>query len=185
LKYQIVAGVKQISNRGLWPFFLTRDYYTFLYEMVNMNPLAFSIDEKVSDYLANIIDYIETEYIKKNKSLAVPIKRFGGREVSDSDDETLNAFYRKLNQDDRLVFKLYLKLDDDERQILMDMKNLKEKYSVVMNSYSAAVTGDTVGDPLKDTTGPSLDIAIKLASTVSILTIGLIMRFNLIELLTK
>ena len=185
LKYQIVAGVKQISNRGLWPFFLTRDYYTFLYEMVNMNPLAFSIDEKVSDYLANIIDYIETEYIKKNKSLAVPIKRFAGREVSDSDDETLNAFYRKLNQDDRLVFKLYLKLDDDERQILMDMKDLKEKYSVVMNSYSAAVTGDTVGDPLKDTTGPSLDIAIKLASTVSILTIGLIMRFNLIELLTK
>jgi len=185
LKYQITAGVKQISNKGLWPFFLTREYYKFLYEMVNMNPLAFSIDEKVSDYLANIIEYIETEYIKKGKSLAVPLKRFGSKEVSDSDDEALNACYRKLNRDDRLVFKLYLNLSDDERQILMNMKDLKERYSVVMNSYSAAVTGDTVGDPLKDTTGPSLDIAIKLAATVSILAVGLIMRFNLIEILTK
>jgi len=54
-----------------------------------------------------------------------------------------------------------------------------------MNSYSAAVTGDTVGDPLKDTTGPSLDIAIKLSTMVSIIAIGFILRFNLIDLLIK
>jgi len=185
LKFQIIDGIKKISKRGLWPFFLTRDYSTFLYELVNMNPLAFSIDEKVSDYLANIIDYIETEYIQEGKSLKAPIKRFGGREISESDDETLNAYYRKLNQDDRLVFKLYLKLDPEEHQILMEMNDLKEKFTVVMNSYSAAVTGDTVGDPLKDTTGPSLDIAIKLSTMVSIIVIGFILRFNLIDWLTK
>ncbi len=185
LKFQISAGIKKISNRGLWPFFLTKDYSTFLYELVNMNPLAFSIDEKASDYLANIIEYIETEYIQRGKSLSIPIKRFGGKDLSDSDDETLNAFYRKLNQEDRLVFKLYLKLDPEEHQALMDMKDLKEKFTVVMNSYSAAVTGDTVGDPLKDTTGPSLDIAIKLSTMVSIITIGFILRFNLIDWLTK
>jgi len=77
------------------------------------------------------------------------------------------------------------KLDPEEHQALMDMKDLKEKFTVVMNSYSAAVTGDTVGDPLKDTTGPSLDIAIKLSTMVSIITIGLVMRFNLIDWLTK
>ncbi|MDO9548802.1 MAG: sodium-translocating pyrophosphatase, partial [Candidatus Marinimicrobia bacterium] len=185
LKFKIIDSIKKISNRGLWPFFLTRDYSTFLYELVNMNPLAFSIDERVSDYLANIIEYIETEYIQKEKSLNIPIKRFGGKEISESDDETLNAYYRKLNQDDRLVFKLYLKLDPEEHQTLMEMKDLKEKFTVVMNSYSAAVTGDTVGDPLKDTTGPSLDIAIKLSTMVSIIAIGFILRFNLIDWLTK
>ncbi len=185
LKFKISDSIKKISHRGLWPFFLTRDYSTFLYELVNMNPLAFSIDEKVSDYLANIIEYIETEYIQKGKSLSVPLKRFGGKEISESDDETLNAHYRKLNQEDRLIFKLYLKLDPDEHQILMEMKDLKEKFTVVMNSYSAAVTGDTVGDPLKDTTGPSLDIAIKLSTMVSIIAIGFILRFNLIDLLIK
>jgi len=53
----------------------------------------------------------------------------------------------------------------------------------VIESYHAAVTGDTVGDPLKDTSGPSLDIAIKLATMVSIITIGLILRFNLAQYL--
>ncbi|MFP4588504.1 MAG: sodium-translocating pyrophosphatase [Candidatus Bipolaricaulota bacterium] len=36
-------------------------------------------------------------------------------------------------------------------------------------AHAASVTGDTVGDPLKDTVGPSLDILAKLMSVVSIL----------------
>lgn len=46
--------------------------------------------------------------------------------------------------------------------------------------HKAAVIGDTVGDPFKDTSGPSLNILIKLVSTVSIVFSGLIVNFHLL-----
>jgi len=51
------------------------------------------------------------------------------------------------------------------------------------DQHKAAVVGDTVGDPFKDTSGPSLNILIKLCSTVSIVFSGLIVAFNLMKLL--
>ncbi len=47
-------------------------------------------------------------------------------------------------------------------------------------NHKAAVIGDTVGDPFKDTSGPSLNILIKLVSTVSIVFSGLIVNFHLL-----
>ena len=47
------------------------------------------------------------------------------------------------------------------------------------DNHKAAVVGDTVGDPFKDTSGPSLNILIKLCSTISIVFSGLIVAFNL------
>ena len=44
-------------------------------------------------------------------------------------------------------------------------------------NHKATVTGDTVGDPFKDTCGPSLNILIKLMSMVSIVFAGLIVKF--------
>ena len=46
--------------------------------------------------------------------------------------------------------------------------------------HKAAVIGDTVGDPFKDTSGPSLNILIKLVSTVSIVFSGLIVNIHLL-----
>jgi K(+)-stimulated pyrophosphate-energized sodium pump len=45
--------------------------------------------------------------------------------------------------------------------------------------HKAAVVGDTVGDPFKDTSGPSINILIKLLSMVSIVFAGLIMKVHL------
>ncbi len=47
------------------------------------------------------------------------------------------------------------------------------------DEHKATVVGDTVGDPFKDTAGPSLNILIKLMSTVSIVFAGLVLRFTL------
>lgn len=45
--------------------------------------------------------------------------------------------------------------------------------------HKATVVGDTVGDPFKDTSGPSLNILIKLMSMVSIVMAGLTVSWSL------
>lgn len=47
-------------------------------------------------------------------------------------------------------------------------------------SHKAAVVGDTVGDPFKDTSGPSINILIKLTSMVSIVFAGLVVAVHLL-----
>lgn len=46
--------------------------------------------------------------------------------------------------------------------------------------HKAAVVGDTVGDPFKDTTGPSIDILIKLMSMISIVFASLILAIGIL-----
>ena len=62
--------------------------------------------------------------------------------------------------------------DDPEIQrVFTDEEGKKEKklfFPKKSAPHKAAVVGDTVGDPLKDTSGPSLNILIKLSAIVSV-----------------
>lgn len=49
------------------------------------------------------------------------------------------------------------------------------------DAHSASVVGDTVGDPLKDTVGPSLDILIKIMAVVSLITVSVFQKYNLLD----
>jgi inorganic pyrophosphatase/K(+)-stimulated pyrophosphate-energized sodium pump len=50
------------------------------------------------------------------------------------------------------------------------------------DAHKAGVVGDTVGDPFKDTSGPSLNILIKLMSMVSVVVAGLVVRYSLMAM---
>ena len=78
---------------------------------------------------------------------------------------------------------------DQESSYMQEAKSNAKKYIETgkfggkgSDAHKAGVVGDTVGDPFKDTSGPSLNILIKLMSMVSVVIAGLVVRYSLTAL---
>ncbi len=78
-------------------------------------------------------------------------------------------------QADRLLDALSRDPDPQKPDALQPVFVVRAKGS---ENHKAGVVGDTVGDPFKDTSGPSLNILIKLMSMVSVVFAGLTVKFG-------
>lgn len=60
-----------------------------------------------------------------------------------------------------------------------ELENIKAEWDVRKELKVAAVVGDTVGDPLKDTSGPAINILVKLSAITSLVFGSYIKKINL------
>jgi len=67
--------------------------------------------------------------------------------------------------------------DNAKKQIEEQMQD-KKNDSDAKSQHAASVTGDTVGDPFKDTAGPSINILIKLMSMVALLNVPMMIKYG-------
>jgi K(+)-stimulated pyrophosphate-energized sodium pump len=68
--------------------------------------------------------------------------------------------------------------DNAKKTVEDEPKSLENNTGKGSEKHKASITGDTVGDPLKDTAGPAINPLIKVMNMVSLLIIGLILPYD-------
>lgn len=110
----------------------------------------------VSGYLAGVI--------VSGVQMAISSSNSGG--AWDNAKKYIEAGNLEVNEEERL--KVTKEQHGDKKPTIV-LRDGKYYYVKKSKPHKAAVIGDTVGDPLKDTSGPSLNILIKLSAIVSLI----------------
>merc|ERR1711957_442692 len=83
--------------------------------------------------------------------------------------ETTEAIKEKRLQEEILVLEdERMAMTAEQKEKIVDTEYIEKSNPFWARAEAASISGDTVGDPLKDTSGPSLNILIKLSSILSV-----------------
>jgi hypothetical protein len=117
---------------------------------------------KYSEITSAEIEVLRIELAKVEENIAL-LQRYGVYDLT----ELTNKQKQLLKEIDTIEIERAGKSTEEKEEITV--RNYKKKENLFYaRAEGASISGDTVGDPLKDTSGPSLNILIKLSSILSV-----------------
>ena len=122
-----------------------------------------SEDKKNQDYIKRL-ELMKIEYEDKLKT----------SKESENRDEPTPLPTNKLKETEEEKDEKEIQLKENKRDPIHTLRDAQNQF--YDDCKEAAVIGDTIGDPLKDTSGPSINILIKLSSIISVIFGGLFVK---------
>lgn len=124
---------------------------------------AVSEEKKNQDYIKRL-EEMKKEYEDKLNTWKTNEKK----------DEPTAEPTDKLKETEQEKDEKEIQLKENKRDPINTLRDAQNQF--YDDCKEAAVIGDTIGDPLKDTSGPSINILIKLSSIISVIFGGLFVK---------